>query len=357
MGYHPRFKRPLPFDPYLVKDHYFPRVPEGDDASVTQALLTRNTALTPTKTEAAAIEQMVTKVKKILETIMNTPKSNIDIHEVQEVGSYKKDTMLTKSNSADLVVILKSLPTVELVMSLGQKIVDDLKAEQKEIFGCVSRPFGCEIAGTQAIVKLHITLFPSNIPLLEPDLHLPAIILQQNLAMIRHARWFTEYCNQLTSKVLIRCLKDMKRRAEGWEKFSVWHIELLSHYSIHQTLDRHPLPLSHAFKRFLQLLSTGILLPGSPSLSDPCEKMFTLNECYDDETADAICASAQTMLRVLCHGGINTILGNDPKGVDITTDISIWNGVIVTPLERVFDTEEKEEGNPKPVVQEQQQQQ
>lgn len=131
-GYYPRFKRPLPFDQYLVKNHYFPRVPEGDDTTVTQALLTRNTILMPTTAESAAINQMVTKVKKILETIMNTPKSNIDIHEVQEVGSYKKGTMLTKSNSADLVVILKSLPTVELVMNLGQKIVDDLKAEQKE---------------------------------------------------------------------------------------------------------------------------------------------------------------------------------------------------------------------------------
>ena len=39
------------------------------------------------------------------------------------------------------------------------------------VFGCVSRPFGCEIAGTQAVVKIFITIIPANVPLLEPDLH------------------------------------------------------------------------------------------------------------------------------------------------------------------------------------------
>lgn len=129
----PQFKRPLPFDPYLVPS-YFPRVPEGDDTTVTQALLTRNTTLMPTASESAAINQMMTKVLQILELFMSTPRKleNMEIHEVREVGSYKKGTMITKSNSADLVVILRTLPTVELVMQLGQKIVDELKSDLKE---------------------------------------------------------------------------------------------------------------------------------------------------------------------------------------------------------------------------------
>ena len=41
--------------------------------------------------------------------------------------------MLAKSNVADLVVILKSLPTVESVNALVNKIIDELKAaESKE---------------------------------------------------------------------------------------------------------------------------------------------------------------------------------------------------------------------------------
>lgn len=110
----------------------------------------------------------------------------------------------------------------------------------------------------------------------------PAHILQQSMAMIRHSRWFEENGNTSTMKVLVRCLKDMKKRHEGLEKLSVYHIELISHYSIHHTPNRQPLPLSHAFKRFLQLLSTGILLPGSPSLSDPCDRGYPLNSFYED---------------------------------------------------------------------------
>ena len=132
-GYFVPFKRPLPFDPYLVPD-YFPRVPEGDDTAITQAITTRNNALMPTAAEQASINQMVSKVNQILESIISNPKKvpNVEIQEIKEVGSYKKGTMLTKSNSADLVVILRTLPTVELVMNLGQKIVDELKADLKE---------------------------------------------------------------------------------------------------------------------------------------------------------------------------------------------------------------------------------
>uniref|UniRef100_A0A914YQU4 DZF domain-containing protein n=1 Tax=Panagrolaimus superbus TaxID=310955 RepID=A0A914YQU4_9BILA len=345
-GYHAAFKRPLPFDQYLC-EHFFPRIPEGDDTIVTQALLQRNQALMPTVAEQASINQMVSKVKQILDNVQNTPKKvpNVEIQEIREVGSFKKGIMMTKSNIADLVVILKTLPTVELVMTLGQKIVDELKSEQKEIFGCVSRPYGCEIAGTQAVVRIYVTIIPPNVPLLEPDLHMPAHILQQNMAMIRHSRWFEENGNTSTMKVLVRCLKDMKKRHEGFEKFNVWHIELIAHYAIHHTPNRQPLPLSHAFKRFLQLISTGILLPGSPSLSDPCDRAYPLNSFYEDADTDAICCDAQTLLRILCHGGINAILGNDSKQVNLTAEISIWDSVVTTPLEKAFgvDLEKMEE--------------
>jgi hypothetical protein len=39
------------------------------------------------------------------------------------------------------------------------------------VFGCVSREYGCEIAGLQAVVRLLVTILPQNAKLLEPDLH------------------------------------------------------------------------------------------------------------------------------------------------------------------------------------------
>lgn len=38
-----------------------------------------------------------------------------------------------------------------------------------------------------------------------------------------------------------------------------------------------PLPLAGAFKRFFQILATGLLLPGSPALIDPCDPHIRIN--------------------------------------------------------------------------------
>ena len=175
---------------------------------------------------------------------------------------------------------------------------------------------------------------------------MPVNTLQENMAMIRHARWFEENGTQSTLKVMIRVLKDIKKRTEGWKNFSIWHIELLSHYSLYHTPNRQPLPLSHGFKRFLQLLSAGILLPGSPSLNDPCNRGIPLTMTYDEKDMDSICTAAQTMLRVLCHGGINSILGCDPKIQDVTTEVSVWDvNVVVTPLEKAYGIDVDEEND------------
>jgi len=47
------------------------------------------------------------------------------------------------------------------------------------------------------------------------------------MAMIRHTRWFEEHANQSSVRILIKVLKDIKRRYEGFKALDVWSLELL----------------------------------------------------------------------------------------------------------------------------------
>lgn len=90
---------------------------------------------------------------------------------------------MAKVNTADLVAILKTMPTVEAINTLGDKIVNDLKAEDKKesklfgeklqllVYGCIPREYGCDIADKSAVVRLRVTILPQNAGFLVPDLH------------------------------------------------------------------------------------------------------------------------------------------------------------------------------------------
>ncbi|RXM92799.1 Interleukin enhancer-binding factor 2-like [Acipenser ruthenus] len=135
-------------------------------------------------------------------------------------------------------------------------------------------------------------------------------VLQSALAAIRHARWFEENASQSTVKVLIRLLKDLRARFPGFEPLTPWIIDLLGHSAVMNNPSRQPLSLNVAYRRCLQMLAAGLFLPGSVGITDPCESgNFRVHTVMTLEQQDMVCFTAQSLVRILSHGGYRKILG------------------------------------------------
>lgn len=333
----------VPFDVYVCES-FFPRVKLApDDNTLTQAILKRNQDLTSSAAEQTAVLNLVTKIQAVLDNIALSP-GNFDacqIEEVRQVGSFKKGTMMLGNAIADIVTILKTLPTVEAVQALGNKVLEELKlidsTETMSILSLVMIEGGFEISSPEASVRCLITTVPQNLRKLDPELHLDQKILQHHLAAIRHARWFEENAHHSSIKVLIRLFKDLRNRFEGFQPLNPWVLDLLAHYAINHHPSRQPLGLNIAYKRCLQLLAGGLFLPGSAGIPDPCEGgTVRVHTSMSLEQQDLVCLTAQTLLRVMSHGGYKQVLGLEVLP-NLASEMSVWDGVVVSPLSKAYE--------------------
>ncbi|GFU14499.1 interleukin enhancer-binding factor 2 homolog [Nephila pilipes] len=351
----------VPFDVYVCES-FFPRVKLApDDNTLTQAILKRNQDLTSSATEQTAVLNLVTKIQAVLDNIALSP-GNFDacqIEEVRQVGSFKKGTMMLGNAVADIVTILKTLPTGEAVQALGNKVLEELKLNDsnendgacadsltsKPVLALVMVDGGFEISSPEASVRCLITTVPQNLRKLDPELHLDQKILQHHLAAIRHARWFEENAHHSSIKVLIRLFKDLRNRFEGFQPLNPWVLDLLAHYAINHHPSRQPLGLNIAYKRCLQLLAGGLFLPGSAGIPDPCEGgTVRVHTSMSLEQQDVVCLTAQTLLRVMSHGGYKQVLGLEVLP-NLASEMSVWDGVVVSPLSKAYEkpVDKKEE--------------
>jgi len=78
-----------------------------------QALVKRNQDLSPSATEQTAVTALVNKLQTAIDALIVAPNTfeSAVVEEARAVGSYKKGTMITGHNVADVVIILRTLPT------------------------------------------------------------------------------------------------------------------------------------------------------------------------------------------------------------------------------------------------------
>jgi len=334
------------FDTMMAETHFGKPYEEVDDTELNNALLKKTQELTPTVAEQSTVQNLVTKVETVIEAlILSSDGLNIPIDEIKTVGSYKKSTMLAGHPVADLVIILKETPGTADIENLSVKVQEKLKENTPgDDFPTQANEGGFNTTSNDgALVRVLVTTLPKNLFEIDAEKHVDAKLLEGALATIRHARWFEENASHTTVRVLVRIFKDLKTRFEGLAGLTPWLIDLLSFNSATVPANTHdPLAINVAFRRALQLLSSGIFLPGSVGFIDPCESgQVRVHSVLSLEEQDNLCATAQTLLRVLAHGGFNEILGIEGHPhVAICTDITSWGGTIVTPGQAAYSKEE-----------------
>uniref|UniRef100_A0A1Q3FWD6 Putative transcription factor nfat subunit nf45 n=1 Tax=Culex tarsalis TaxID=7177 RepID=A0A1Q3FWD6_CULTA len=343
-----------PFDLTLAEPA-FPRAGNApDDTVLTNALLKRSQDLTPSPQEQTAISNLVTKVQGVLDGLVVAPGdfTKCQLDEVRQVGSYKKGTMMAGHNVADVVIILKSLPTKDCAEALGKKVEEEIQKSMKtevvpkaEAISLEYTDKCFEISNSLAKVRCLIATVPPNVRKLDAEKHLEFKVVQSHLASIRHARWFEENAHHSTIKVLIRILKDLAHRFEGFGPLNPWICDLLAHSAIMNNPSRQALPVNAAFRRIFQLLASGLFVPGSAGITDPCEVgHIRVHTSMSLVQQDECCMTAQTLVRVLAHGGYKHILGL-VENTTVAKEMSVWDGVVVSPMEPAYEKPvEKKDG-------------
>lgn len=217
-----------------------------------------------------------------------------------QIGSYKKGTMRRDHNVADIVVILKNLPTKETFQMLHTKIQEEMK-----------KLLSTEIVERSNFVKIEAN-DNNGIDVFDCHAHVRILIatsnerkstnvMQRYLVGIKHIRWFGSEAHRQhsTIKALIRILRDATERFVGLKMLNARIIDLLVQLASLQHTTGEVLPIHKAFRRIFQLLAAGIFLPGSPGIIDPCGTIHKniANSMTLDER-DICCMTAQVSYRL-----------------------------------------------------------
>nr|CAH8875122.1 unnamed protein product [Trichobilharzia regenti] len=302
-----QFIRQLPFDIALLQPDL--AIP-ADDQNLLQCLLNQHAQLTPSSDSQHALTNLNNGICEILDNIIMNPSifESAQLEHIHRVGSFKMGTWLNGSCIADLVCVLRTLPTREAVQNLANFVRSQLTTNKSstEYINCKVEleSYGFSVTSGDYVVQVLITTTPMNLNKVDPNIHINLAAQKTALASIRHLRWTEERASHPTVKVLTRILKDFRRRFRGFSCLNSWLIILLAQYAVMNSPQCQPLPLNHAFRRVLYLLSSGFLLPGSTGLLDPCEPGYIrLHSLMSLAQQDGLCCTAQVLLRILIHGG------------------------------------------------------
>ncbi|KAG5307440.1 ZFR2 protein, partial [Acromyrmex insinuator] len=260
---------------------------------------------------------------------------------VMRVGNLAKGLLLSGDNHVCLVVLCAEKPTRTLLNKVAEILPGELKnVAPEETYNVGKHPESAALTVSGGTVTVSVTLTSplmretpksaaadnggqqqqeaaqlqttpaaSSVTKPDPPDVLPKAKCLEALAALRHAKWFQARATSLQSCVMvIRIMRDLCNRVPTWGPLNPWALELLTEKVI--STAGGPLSPGEALRRLLECVAGGILLPGSPGLSDPCEKepVDAIGNMTSQQRED-ITSSAQHALRLVAFRQIHKVLG------------------------------------------------
>ncbi|XP_078525067.1 interleukin enhancer-binding factor 3-B-like [Lissotriton helveticus] len=239
------------------------------------------------------------------------------------VGSIGKGLLLKGDVDLEMVLLCRDAPTVTLLKRVAEHLSLELSAITERYNVSESIPEGAVVVqrGLDPLLKLTVRLASVSAPDGKAQMTNSETVASNNLDVldrqtclaalrsIRRTQWFHAQALGLKSCVIvIRVLRSLCCPLPSWAPLSSWPLEILCQRVI-ATVSR-PMGAAEAFRRVLECLASGFLLPGGPGLHDPCEDEPTDAVSHlEMGQREAITRSAQHALRLVAFGLIHKVLG------------------------------------------------
>ena len=238
------------------------------------------------------------------------------------VGDLAKCLLLSGDTIVMLVIMCSKLPTVELLETVSTMLTTQLAASpepQPWEVAVVQAEAGLRVSNSGVTILARFTSTLLRNPA-EENADSPGgteLLLEREpgliaLAELRRTKWFSAMATPLPSCVeLIRILESLGRRQpDSWGLLAGWGLQLLVERALFSV--GFWLSPSRALMRVLEVVASGLLLPGGSGLRDPCEREpVSPYQHLTDQQREDITKRAQQDLRNLHFGKIVTVLGAD----------------------------------------------
>lgn len=342
----------IPFTPFDLEHcgAQFPKVSNVEstsEASLGEILLERNKSLSQSEGDktimntlfeavnaalVAATAGMTVKVEENVDetTATQAPVEEKGLEEVRKIGAFANETIIQGVREFEVLVTMKCPLKLEEFKTIFESL-ETILVNHKVSFN--DETASIKIEATNGFrTSCFFTCSGTKIKNTTEE-NLNKRIMYKNFDMGKRARWFDDNCADPNIRLLARLFADLRVRYKGLMGLSQWSLELLAHYCM-STYDENGaqsiLPVPHAFKRCLMLLSSGFFLPGSAGIRDPSERDGrSVHQTFSKTDIDQICCTAQTLLRVLMQGGAKIVVGLETE--NICDEMQVIDGVVVQP--------------------------